>query len=54
MGPRHRRRGSRERKEVQGADRGSEGLPGSPVVKNPPAHAGDAGSIPGPGRSHMP
>jgi len=24
------------------------------VVKNPPASAGDTGSIPGPGRSHMP
>ena len=27
---------------------------GGPVVKNPPANAGDMGSIPGPGRSHMP
>ena len=27
-------------------------FPGGTVVKNPPA--GDAGSIPGPGRSHMP
>ena len=26
---------------------------GGPVVKNPPANAGDLGSIPGPGRSHM-
>ena len=25
-----------------------------PVVKNPPANAGDTGSIPGPGRSHIP
>ena len=25
-----------------------------PVAKNPPANAGDTGSIPGPGRSHMP
>ena len=24
------------------------------VVKNPPANAGDTGSSPGPGRSHMP
>ena len=24
------------------------------VVKNPPANAGDMGSSPGPGRSHMP
>ena len=30
------------------------GFSGSPVVKNPPANAGDAGLIPGPGRSHMP
>ena len=29
-------------------------FPGSAVVKNPPANAGDTGSIPGPGRSHMP
>ena len=31
------------------------GFPGGPVVKHPPANAGDAGSIPGPdlGRSHM-
>ena len=26
----------------------------APVVKNPPANAGDTGSSPGPGRSHMP
>ena len=31
-----------------------EGLPGGTVVKNPPANAGDSGSSPGPGRSHMP
>ena len=30
------------------------GFPGGPVVKNPPANAGDTGSIPGPGRFHMP
>ena len=29
-------------------------FPGGPVVKNPPANAGDMGSIPGPGWSHMP
>ena len=29
-------------------------FPGGPVVKNPPAKAGDTGSIPGPRRSHMP
>ena len=30
------------------------GFPGGAVVKNPPAKAGDTGSCPGPGRSHMP
>ena len=30
------------------------GFPGGAVVKNPPANAGDAGSSPGLGRSHMP
>ena len=29
------------------------GFPGGTVVKNPPANAGDAGSIPGLGRSPM-
>ena len=29
-------------------------FPGGAVVKNPPANAGDAGSSPGRGRSHMP
>ena len=28
-------------------------LPGGAVVRSPPANAGDTGSIPGPGRSHM-
>ena len=28
-------------------------FPGGAVDKNPPANAGDTGSIPGPGRSHM-
>ena len=27
---------------------------GGAVVKNPPANAGETGSSPGPGRSHMP
>ena len=31
-----------------------QGFPGGAVVKNPPANAGDTGSSPGPGRSHMP
>ena len=29
------------------------GIPGGTVVKDPPANAGDTGSIPGLGRSHM-
>ena len=29
-------------------------VPGGAVVKHPPANAGDAHSIPGPGRCHMP
>ena len=29
-------------------------FPVDPVVRNPPANAGDMGSIPGQGRSHMP
>ena len=28
-------------------------FPGDPVVKNPPANAGNMGLIPGPGRFHM-
>ena len=31
-----------------------EGFPGGAVVENPPANAGDTGSSPGLGRSHMP
>ena len=29
-------------------------FPGGPEVKNPPASAGDTGSIPGPGNSYRP
>ena len=29
-------------------------FPGGAEIKNPPANAGDMGSSPGPGRSHMP
>ena len=32
----------------------SVGFPGGLVTKKPPGIAGDMGSIPGPGRSHMP
>ena len=30
-----------------------QGFPGGAVVENPPANAGDMGSSPGPGRSHI-
>ena len=33
--------------------RGGGDFPGAAVVGGPPADAGDAGLIPGPGRSHM-
>ena len=36
---------------INNAGRG--GFPGGAVVKNPPANAGDTGSSPGPGRSHI-
>ena len=29
-------------------------FPGGPGVENPPANAGDTGSVLGPGRSHVP
>ena len=32
----------------------SRDFPGGAVIKNPPANAGDTGSSPGLGRSHMP
>ena len=32
----------------------NQGFPGGSVVKNPQANAGDLGSIPGLGRTHMP
>ena len=47
--------------QERGGGRGTElsrkankGFPGGAVVKNPPANAGDTGSSPGLGRSHMP
>ena len=32
----------------------NQGFPGGAGVRNLPANAGDTGSCPGPGRSHMP
>ena len=44
----------KERETDRGRERQTEGLPRSPVVKNPPANVGDMGSLPAPGRSHTP
>ena len=40
--------------DLNGTERLNRDFPGGAVVKNPPANAGDMGSSPGPGRSHMP
>ena len=40
-------------KGTQTKDNSPWDFPGGAVVKNPPANAGDTGSSPGPGRSHM-
>ena len=37
-----------------GKKRNSEDFPGGPLVKNPPANAGDMGSVPSRGRAHTP
>ena len=42
-----------EEKKNTNSKRCTLGFPGGAVVKNPPANAGDTGSRPGPGRSHM-
>ena len=39
---------------LSGKQKKKRDFPGGAVVKNPPANAGDTGSSPGPGRSHMP
>ena len=39
---------------AEDAKRGTWGFPGGAVVENLPANAGDTGSSPGLGRSHMP
>ena len=42
------------RQEKKKLIRWPRGFPGGAVVENPPANAGDTGSSPGLGRSHMP
>ena len=39
---------------MSGQKEGARGFPGGAVVENPPANAGDTGSSPGLGGSHMP
>ena len=39
--------------KTQKKEQKREGFPGGAVVENPPANAGDTGSSPGLGRSHM-
>ena len=46
--------GKRMEAKIKKMQEMSRGFPGGAVVKNPPAKAGDTGSSPGPGRSHMP
>ena len=43
-----------ENQEERLKRKGGGGFPGGAVVENPPASAGDTGSSPDPGRSHMP
>ena len=43
-----------DEKDAKPCYQDAQGFPGDAVVKNPPANAGDTGSSPGPGRSHMP
>ena len=45
---------SNRKLNYSGFKRRVRGFPGGSVVKNPPASAGDSGSIPDPGRSPMP
>ena len=42
-----------ERKNQKRYSKIGEGFPGGVVVRNLPTNAGDTGSCPGPGRSHM-
>ena len=49
--------GHQNGKELQPQEQGNKDrardFPGGPVVEDLPANAGDTGSIPGPGRSHV-
>ena len=43
---------TQKRTDSKGIAKHDGGFPGGSVVKDPPANAGDTGSVPGPGRSH--
>ena len=45
---------NKKKKQTTQFKRNGQVFPGGAVVENPPANAGDMGSSPGPGRSHMP
>ena len=45
---------NQDNKHIHYSQKTNRDFPGGAVVKNPPANAGDTGSIPDPGRSHMP
>ena len=45
--------GKREKDSDSFMEKFIPGLPGGSVVRHPPVSAGDTGSIPDPGRSHM-
>ena len=44
----------KQNKQTKSQNKTRKDFPGGAVVKNPPANTGDMGSIPGPGKSHMP
>ena len=55
MQPKKKKKGPHQKNKIQlKLKNKKKGFPGGAVVKNLPANAGDTGSSPGLGRSHMP
>ena len=50
---RHDKAGDQTRRLTSNSESSRKDFPGGSMVKNPPFDAGDTGSIPDPGRSHM-
>ena len=50
---RHDKAGDQTRRLTSNSESSRKDFPGGSMVKNPPSDAGDTGSIPDPGRSHM-